>query len=287
MIFAVCGGDERQVRLAGQLLDDGHEVRAFALEVAALPYGTVMCETAAEAVRGADCVVLPLPAAVRGAYLNAPLATESHCMGEVLGAARPGQLFCAGMPSAQTATLAELAGVRLTDYFKREEMLAVNAVATAEGTIGVLMNATDETLWRKRVLVVGWGRLGKALAPRLRGLGMDVCVSARSEGDMAWIEALGFDALDTRALEGRLGQFEIVVNTVPAYVLGAERLAELAPGTLIVDLASKPGGTDFEAARVFGLRAVHALSLPGKWAPETAAEAIRTALYNILEEAGT
>ena len=34
----------------------------------------------------------------------------------------------------------------------------------------------------------------------------------------------------------------------------------------------------------FGIRALHAPGLPGKWSPETAAGAIREAVYNILEE---
>ena len=32
MIFALCGGDGRQARLAGLLLADGHSVRTWALE---------------------------------------------------------------------------------------------------------------------------------------------------------------------------------------------------------------------------------------------------------------
>lgn len=284
MIFAVCGGDERQVRLARQLMDEGHSARVFALEVAALPTGVRHCETAVQAVRDADCVVLPLPATAKRGYLNAPLATEDHCVGEIFGALSPGQLVCAGMPNAELRMMADSVGARLVDYFAREELLAVNAVATAEGAIGVLLDDMDSVLWKKRALVMGWGRLGKAVAPRLKGLGMSVAVSARNEGDMAWIESFGFDALDTRSLGGEMGQFDLVVNTIPAPVLTAGKLAELEPDSVIIDLASKPGGTDFEAARAFGLRAIHALSLPGRWAPETAADAIRMALYNIIEE---
>ena len=54
--------------------------------------------------------------------------------------------------------------------------------------------------------------------------------------------------------------------------------------SIILDLASAPGGTDFEAARAFGIRALTAPGLPGKWSPQTAAEAVRDAVYNILED---
>ncbi len=76
----------------------------------------------------------------------------------------------------------------------------------------------------------------------------------------------------------------IVINTVPAPMLTAARVAGMKPDALILDLASAPGGTDFEAARAFGIRALTAPGLPGKWSPQTAAEAVRDAVYNILED---
>lgn len=283
MVFAVIGGDRRQAHLAAQLMADGNVVKAAAMEEAALPAGIIHTGMA-EAVDGADCVVLPLPALMKRGYLNAPMASEPHCIGEVFGAMSPGQLACAGMPDEYMRTLAELSGVRLRDYYLREELLAKNAVATAEGVIGILLGETRKTLWNSSILIIGWGRLGRSLAPRLRALGAHVSVSARKPGDLAWIDAGGFVPLDTRMLEGRLGGFDLVVNTVPSLVLTAGRLRELPASVLVLDLASKPGGVDFEAAEELGVKALLAGSLPGKWAPETAAAAIREAVLNILEE---
>lgn len=80
MVFALCGGDVRQSRLAGLLLEDGHGVRSWALEKAELPGGVRACETAAEALEGAGCLLLPMAgvhekrtferAAVRGHALS-------------------------------------------------------------------------------------------------------------------------------------------------------------------------------------------------------------------------
>ena len=66
--------------------------------------------------------------------------------------------------------------------------------------------------------------------------------------------------------------------------LTAAVLAALPKGCLIVDLASKPGGTDFAAARRLGHTALHALSLPTVWAPETAGEALARTVQTILQE---
>ena len=50
MVFALCGGDARQAELARLLLEDGHEVRSWALERAELPGGAKVCASAAEAL---------------------------------------------------------------------------------------------------------------------------------------------------------------------------------------------------------------------------------------------
>ncbi|MFR2331473.1 MAG: hypothetical protein ACLS63_00345 [Flavonifractor plautii] len=61
---------------------------------------------------------------------------------------------------------------------------------------------------------------------------------------------------------------------------------DLKPGCLVIDLASKPGGVDFDAAARLGVKAFWALSLPGKVAPVTAGKSIKTTIYNILTELG-
>lgn len=284
MIFALCGGDERQVRLLRQLREDGHEVRALALDEAALPMGAAVCETAEEALLGADCVVLPLPASRKRGYLNSPLSAGERSLAELFASVSEGQLVCAGMADEALYSLAEKRGAVLRDYYEREELLAVNAAATAEGAVAVLLSETEGALYGRSVLITGWGRVARALAPRLNGMAMRVAVAARREADRAWIAALGYDALDIESMGENLRVFDAAVNTVPAPVLTAGVLSELKPGTLVVELASKPGGVDFDAARAFGLRAVRAPGLPAKYAPESAAAAIRRALYSIIGE---
>ena len=51
-------------------------------------------------------------------------------------------------------------------------------------------------------------------------------------------------------------------------------------------IASLPGGTDFDAADALGIRAEHALALPGKCAPDTAGALIAQTVLTILQERG-
>ena len=180
--------------------------------------------------------------------------------------------------------MAEQAEVVFFDYFAREELEIANAVPTVEGAIQIAMEELPTTLFGTRVLVLGFGRLGKLLAHRLKGLGANVTVAARSYGDLAWIQAYGYKSERMEQLDGWLGGYQLVINTVPARVLDRARLADLDEGTLVIDLASKPGGVDFEGAAQLGVKVIWALSLPGKVAPVTSGKIIRDTIYHILGE---
>jgi dipicolinate synthase subunit A len=187
---------------------------------------------------------------------------------------------------AETARLARERGLRLYDYFAREELAVANAVPTVEGALQIAMEELPITVHSARALVIGYGRLGRLLAHRLDGLGARVSVSARSCADLAWAQAYGYGVEQTDRLEGWLCGYDLIVNTVPARVLDRERLEELKEGCLVIDLASKPGGVDLQAAGALGVKVVWALSLPGRVAPVTAAHAILRTIYNILREQG-
>ena len=63
----------------------------------------------------------------------------------------------------------------------------------------------------------------------------------------------------------------MLVNTVPAPVVTRVIIKELPRDAYILDIASKPGGTDFACAKEFGIRADLVLGIPGKYAPKESA----------------
>ena len=160
------------------------------------------------------------------------------------------------------------------------------ALPTAEGAIQIAMEQLPITIHGARVLVVGFGRVGRVVAQRMAALGARVSVAARRYESLAWARAMGYGAEKTGQLAGWLCSYDLVVNTVPALVLGEAELADLRPDCLVLDLASRPGGVDPQAAERLGRKVIHALSLPGKVAPVTAGAAIQSTIYNMLHELG-
>ncbi len=272
--FGVIGGDRRQAELARLLEADGHPVVTYGLGRWAAER-----ETALECAATTDVVILPLPLCREGDLLNCegePLTAE-----ELFCRFRPEQLVLAGQVKAPQWTAAR--DVNLRDYFRREELTVANAAATAEAAIQVAMEHLDRTLLGLPCLVVGFGRIGKLLSHRLQGMGARVTATARRPEDLAWIRAYGNSALRTDRLRGALDHTHLVFNTVPSLVLDEKLLEQLPRDCLCVDLASEPG-VDFAAAEQRGISAVWARALPGRYVPETAAAAIRDAIYNIIIE---
>ncbi len=280
--FSVIGGDGRQEKLARMLAEDGHSVTVFGIDAGRLPKAPSL----GEAVRDAQCIVLPIPVTREGGLLNAPRLQEVYTMEEVLGFATPRQVFVGGKVPQDVALLADKNDITLVDYVEREDFSVRNAVPSAEGALQLAMENTDRTVFGSRALVIGYGRIGRVLARLLAALGARVSVSARKQEDFAWIEAEGYRQLDTRKLEGKLPEFDMVFNTAPAMVLNEKLLEELPPACLVIDLASAPGGVDRDAAQTLGLKFLWALGLPGKMAPHSASAILRDTVYHIIREKG-
>ena len=75
---------------------------------------------------------------------------------------------------------------------------------------------------------------------------------------------------------------KIIFNTVPHVLLTKDILKELRKDVIIIDLASAPGGVDYEEGKKLGLNIIKALSLPGKLSPVTAGKAIYKSISNII-----
>lgn len=245
-------------------------------------------QAAAQVLRRAGYAVAGPDCAARAAYALLPMSQQrvSDEVARILQAARPGTLVLAGRPGPPVLAAVRQANLPLVDYFARPELETLNAVPTAEACLALLLQLRQRTIWESAFLVLGYGRVGRAVADRLALLGGRVTVAARRAEPRAAARSAGHRAKPLAALPALLPRAQTVVNTIPAVVLPRALLQQLPRGALVVDLASAPGGVDFAAAQALGVQAVQALALPGRCAPYTAGELIGQTVLAILADRG-
>jgi dipicolinate synthase subunit A len=93
---------------------------------------------------------------------------------------------------------------------------------------------------------------------------------------------MGAEAIHLEDLGEVLPDVDVVFNTIPALVLTRELLQKMPQEALIIDIASSPGGVDFQGAADLGIKAILAAGLPGKAAPVTAGRILGRCLPRLI-----
>ena len=284
--IAIIGGDLRTVKLAEMLADGENEIYTYGLELAEILKENEkiqQCESAKKAIQNVEIVIGPIPFSSDGININMPFSAKKLKIRELMSEINAKVLIAGGI-SPEAYEMANDEYVEIIDILKREELAVLNTIATAEGTIEIIIENTNKILHGSYVLILGFGRTGKVLARKLAGLSARVTCAARKDEDLAWIHAYGHRATNINTIGENLSEFDVIINTVPHLVLTEERLKYVKKHCLLIDLASNPGGIDKRAVKENNLKFVWALSLPGKVAPTTSAEFIKDTIYNILKE---
>ena len=284
--FTIVGGDLRIIKLARMLVSDGNKVYAYGVEKAEELKGNeniIICDKLTDAVKNSEIIIGPIPFSSNGKDINSPFSDKQISIRELMHVINA-KILIAGSIAPEIYDLANDEYIEIIDLIKREELSVLNTIATAEGTIEIIISNTTRIIHGSKVLILGFGRIGKVLAKKLSGLSSNVTCAARKDEDLAWIKAYGYIETNINAIGENLSEYDIIINTVPHLILTEERLKYVREDCLLVDLASNPGGIDKRGAKNKNLKLIWALALPGKVAPVTTAEFIKETIYNILKE---
>ena len=270
----IIGGDSRTEYLGKALSDDGFDVEYYSGN-----------EPLKNSIDRCDAVVLGLPASKDDKTVDAPKLAEPIFIKDLFKLTGRNKLLLAGKMSEGMKAVADVFGVKWVDYFMRDELEILNAIPTCEGAVQIAMEELPITLFGANVLVTGYGKVGEPLCVMLKHLGANVTVCARRASQRAKARTMGMRAVNFSYLGELMAGCDVVFNTVPDKLIGGSELLT-AKNTLIIDLASKPGGVDMEKAKDLGVKVIWALGLPGKVAPVTSGNIIKETILNIFGELG-
>ncbi|MFC4404528.1 dipicolinic acid synthetase subunit A [Gracilibacillus xinjiangensis] len=172
----------------------------------------------------------------------------------------------------------------LEELMERDDIAIYNSIPTAEGAIMLAIQHTDITIHQANIFIYGFGRVGQTTANKFAGLGAKITIISRSEVELSRAFEQGYRGILLKDSQKYIDQCEILVNTIPSLVITKTVLNNMESNKLIIDLASKPGGVDFDFAKERGIQTIHALGLPGLVAPKTAGEILANIIVNRLQE---
>lgn len=275
----IAGGDLRQLYCA-EKLSEKYDTAVTGFDKKYIPPSLSVRYAEADSGELFDYAVLPvMPLDSSSGTINAPCFSYELKAGSVAGMIKQDGAVFAGRP--EDSLCSHFCGKTVCGYLEREELSLLNAIPTAEGAVRIAIEELPVTLCGLKILIVGCGRIGTALIGILKGFGADVSVGVRTPSAAAKVRILGAKPCRTDSCGTDFG---LVINTAPSMIFTRELLEKFDKNTLFIDLASKPGGIDFDAAASLGIKAVWALGLPGKTAPITAGEIIADTIHEMISE---
>lgn len=284
--IVLAGGDARQLEVIRRLTELDAGVTLCGFDRLDTPFsGVIKADWTPDILQNADALVLPAVGTdddgnVSTIFTDLELKlTDAH-----LSAAPKTCKVITGMAKPFLRKLCEKHQIALVELFERDDVAIYNSIPTAEGALMMAIQNTDITIHNSNCMVLGLGRTGFTMARTLNALGANVKVGVRRDESFARAFEVGFEPFYMPEIARQAGNIDLIFNTIPTMIVTAQVIAQLPLRACIIDLASKPGGTDFRFAEKRGIKALLAPGLPGIVAPKTAGRIIANSLIQIVLE---
>ena len=271
MKILIVTADKRQIYMTEKLRENGLDCTFYKPSL-----------TLSDNERQFDAVVFALPS-VKFSRVNCEYDVRPE---SILSLVRKGGYVFSAMADASFIESVEEAELKNFDYYSREELIIENAYLTAEGVLELVLVNSEISLRNLEFLITGYGKTGEAIADVLSRNHASVTVAARKEKDRARAKCKNMRGISYSQIKTCAKDFDFVINTVPAEVIGRNLLTEFRDDCIFLEIASKPYGIDISSAEKQNKKVIIASSLPGKYVPRSAGVFIADTITNIVKEEG-
>ncbi|WP_115991350.1 dipicolinate synthase subunit DpsA [Cohnella lupini] len=284
--IVLAGGDARQLEVIRRLTELDAAVTIVGFDRLETPFsGVVKAEWLPDILKQVDVLILPAVGTDEEGVISTLFTDQELRLTDAHLAAIPKTCkVITGMAKPYLKKQCDKYHLELIELFERDDVAIYNSIPTAEGALMMAIQNTDITIHGSNCIVLGLGRTGFTMARTLQAIGANVKVGVRRDEAYARAFEMGFEPFYMPELARQAGNIDLIFNTIPTMIVTAQVIAQLPLRACIIDLASKPGGTDFRFAEKRGIKALLAPGLPGIVAPKTAGRIIANSLTQIILE---
>lgn len=264
MNLLIIGGDERSICLKNILENNNFNTHSLFLNTD---------KNEIKNLNNFDTIFLPIPFE-RNSKLNAPFYNEEINPSYILEKLKHFNGTIIGGFDKKSEDFFINENLNFKNILKDETFTLINAIITAEGSIEKLIHESEKSLFESDACILGYGRVGKALARRIDPICNKLIVYNNPSINLTHTRIDNIKSYQIKYFKDHASQYGIIINTIPHLIINSEILDNLNQNTLILDLSSYPGGVDFSYAKKLKIKVIHYLGIPAKVSKYSSSNAI-------------
>lgn len=246
------GGDERQLAIIKDL-SKRHMIDAIGYDKIKLDDSVKNIKLEDINLSLYDVIILPVSGIADDYSIKTPFGVDKiYLTPDFLCNVRQDTLVFTGVLTKSLDEMLKVCHKWVIPLMEDKEIKKENSIPTVEGIIGDLIFNTPNTINGSKVLVLGYGNVGKLLTDKLTKLDAKVSVGVILKEDLEELVANDINAFyttDEDSFNRAVRENEIIINTVPVLLLDKKHLDLVSEDTYILDISSQPYGVDFSYAK--------------------------------------
>jgi dipicolinate synthase subunit A len=266
MRILILGGDLRNEFLFKELSASGYEVDKFALRD---------CDQKTIRTQDYRLIIGPIPFSKDNIHVYTPLYSGAILISDFLQSISASSTLMTGsIPEGMIVSCNHI------DLTKNKWLYDESIIATSEGILQLLLDNIEYTINGSNILITGFGKVGKSISKMLKALNATIGIYSTNTAEQE-----EFQHSYAAGKIQDLSDYDIIINTIPAVIFTDTNLKTMRKDTLLLDVASFPGGIDRKYAENNSIAFINAPGIPGKKAPLSVAKAMKQVIIEYIEKA--
>lgn len=146
-------------------------------------------------------------------------------------------LVCGNLPINQQKILCTKK-IKHINVLSNQVFSMQNAILTAEGILENMIAKSPISIFKQKILILGFGRVGKATSKIFAQISLDFAVCSHNEDNFALSQVFTPHTFFAKEVLPHLHTFDVIINTIPATIFNADHLKQIKPSCLFLEIAS-------------------------------------------------
>jgi hypothetical protein len=142
-----------------------------------------------------------------------------------------------------------------------------NANLTCEGVLALILCSSKKSIYENNVLILGGGRIAKAMAVMLGRLGVNYAMVSFNKIKFPEYFLYSNKCYFGYSFVDALEDYDVIVNTIPAQIIDDAVISKIAPDTAFIETASVDC---LKKEKVNNFKYIKAPGLPRRYCPKAA-----------------